>query len=201
MDTRQILHVEPVTLAGEVVRLEPLALHHGDDLVRVAGAESIWRYLPYGYVNTPRKMATLIEVLLARQEAGKDLPFAVIHRAQGRAIGMTRYLDIRPAHWGLEIGGTWYGVDYQRTAVNTEAKFLLLRHAFETLNCIRVQLKTDARNGRSRRAIIRLGARKEGTLRQHVIMPDGYYRDTIYYSILDREWEQVKAALLQKLER
>jgi RimJ/RimL family protein N-acetyltransferase len=191
--------VEPVTLEGDVARLEPLTPQHRDDLARAAGAESIWRYLPYGYVNTPQKMAALIEMLLARQEAGDDLPFAVIHRAEGRAIGMSRYLEIRPAHRGLEIGGTWYGVDYQRTAVNTETKFLLLRHAFETLGCIRVQLKTDARNVRSQQAITRLGARREGTLRQHVIMPDGHYRDTIYYSILDREWDLVKKGLLRKL--
>ena len=130
-----------------------------------------------------------------RAEKGTDLPFAVIHLASGRVAGATRYLNIMPNDRGLEIGGTWYGTDFQRTPVNTECKYLLLTHAFETLKCIRVQLKTDKRNERSQRAIERLGAKKEGILRNHMILPDGRYRDSVFYSILDTEWADVKSNL------
>lgn len=189
------MKIEPMTLTGQVVRLEPLGQHHLHDLLAVAQDAAIWQYLPYGLVNTPEKMAALIDALLAQQAKGTDLPFAVMHREAGRAVGMTRYMEIRPEHRGLEIGGTWYGVAYQRTAVNRECKFLLLQHAFETLGCIRVQLKTDSRNVRSQQAIERIGAVKEGVLRQHLIMPDGYLRHTVYYSILDKEWPEVKERL------
>ncbi len=191
--------VGPVTLRGEVVRLEPLVEAHVADLLLVAQDEAIWRYLPYGLLDEENRLLAHVRDLLRQQQAGQAVPFAVVLQETGRAVGMTRYMDIRPAHRGLEIGGTWYGAAYQRTAVNTECKFLLLRHAFETLGCIRVQLKTDARNERSQRAIERIGAKREGVLRQHVIMPDGYLRDTIYYSILDSEWPQVKAHLWQKM--
>jgi len=185
---------QPVTLEGQVVRLEPLSLAHVPALLPHAQDEDIWRYLPYGLLNTEERLSAHIEGLLRNQAEGGELPFAVIFRESGQAVGMTRYMEIRRPHRGLEIGGTWYGVAYQRTAVNTECKFLLLKHAFETLGCIRVQLKTDARNLRSQRAIERIGAVREGLLRQHIIMPDGYLRDTIYYSILDSEWPQVKQA-------
>ncbi|MCA9961074.1 MAG: GNAT family N-acetyltransferase [Anaerolineales bacterium] len=191
--------IEPLTLTGQIIRLEPLSLAHTADLVAAAQSEEIWQYLPYGLVQTAVKMQGLIQSLLSKQQQGSDLPFAVIHVGDGKAVGMTRYMEMRPQHRGLEIGGTWYGPDYQRTAVNTEAKYLLLQHAFEVMNCLRVQLKTDQRNIRSQKAIERIGAVKEGTLRQHIVMPDGYIRDTIYYSILDKEWPHVKASLRQKL--
>lgn len=193
------IQIEPITLIGQVVRLEPLSLAHVADLLVAAQDERIWQYLPYGQMNTEAAMQGLVQTLLTRQAQGTDIPFAVIHLGVGRAVGMTRYMEIRPAHRGLEIGGTWYGVDYQRTAVNTEAKFLLLQHAFETFDCMRVQLKTDSRNVRSQQAIERIGAVKEGVLRQHIIMSDGYIRDTVLYSILDKEWPAVRAALLSKL--
>ena len=139
--------------------------------------------------------------ILGRQKRGTDLPFAVIHLESGKAIGCTRYLEIHPEHRNLEIGGTWYGAPYQGTGVNTEAKYLLLHHAFEILGCIRVQLKTDLRNVRSQRAIERIGAQKEGILRDHMILPDGTIRSSVYYSILKTEWPDVKAMLEERLMR
>jgi RimJ/RimL family protein N-acetyltransferase len=139
--------------------------------------------------------------ILGRAEKGADLPFAVIDLASGRVAGATRYLNIMPKDRGLEVGGTWYGVDFQRTAVNTECKYLLMTHAFETLHAIRVQLKTDSRNERSQKAIERIGAKKEGVLRNHMILPDGYIRHSVFYSILDTEWLDVKKNLEAILER
>ncbi len=201
MEKLNDLFREPVILKGHVVRLEPLVQSHVADLLPHAQDEAIWRFLPYGLLNNEDKLLNHVWGLLSQQKAGQTVPFAVIHLKTGRAVGMTRFMEIRPENRGLEIGGTWYGADYRRTAVNTECKFLLLQHAFESLACIRVQLKTDARNLPSQRAIERIGAVREGVLRQHVIMPDGFLRDTVYYSILDKEWPQVKADLLRKLKR
>jgi RimJ/RimL family protein N-acetyltransferase len=139
--------------------------------------------------------------ILSRAKKGTDLPFVAVQLSSGRVAGATRYLNIMPKDRGLEIGGTWYGPEFQRTAINTECKYLLLRHAFETLGCIRVQLKTDLRNERSQRAIERIGAVREGVLRNHMILPDGRYRHSVFYSILDTEWPQVKERLEQMLER
>jgi RimJ/RimL family protein N-acetyltransferase len=193
------MDIHPVTLTGRVVRLEPLAEVHVPDLTIAALDESIWQYMPYGTVSNEAEMRAWVQEVLSRQARGTDLPFAVIHLETGKAVGCTRYLDIQPANRAVEVGGTWYGVAYQRTAVNTECKLLILRHAFETLGCIRVQLKTDHRNERSQRAIERLGAVREGVLRNHVIMPDGYFRSSVYYSLLDSEWPAVKAKLEEKL--
>jgi RimJ/RimL family protein N-acetyltransferase len=169
------------------------------DLAVVANDERIWRYMRYGTVRSEQQMRTWVREVLEWQAQGTDLAFAVIHQASGRAIGSTRYLDIRRHDRAVEIGGTWYGVDYQRTAVNSECKFLLLQHAFETLGCIRVQFKTDLRNERSQRALERIGAVKEGVLRNHMILPDGTIRHSVFYSIIDSEWPAVKAMLLGKL--
>ncbi len=189
------------TLTGHIVRLEPLSVRHVPQLA-IAGKDSrIWQYMLYGDVTTAEKMLVFVENLLAKQAQGTDLPFAVIHLESGQAIGCTRYMEMRSEHRGLEIGGTWYAVEYQRTAVNTESKYLLLRHAFESLGCIRVQLKTDTRNERSRRAIERLGAVQEGIFRNHIIRPDNTVRDSIFYSITDTEWPAVKAKLEEKLGR
>lgn len=193
------MNIHPVTLLGQVVRLEPLSEAHVPDLAAVGLDESIWRQMLYGNIDSEEKMRAFVRDMLARQERGTDLPFAVIHLASERAIGCTRYLEIQRRHRGIEIGGTWYGVAYQRTGVNTECKYLLLRHAFETLGCIRVQLKTDVRNARSRRAIERIGAIKEGIFRNHLIKLDGTVRDSVYYSIVDTEWPAVKADLEKKL--
>jgi RimJ/RimL family protein N-acetyltransferase len=155
----------------------------------------------YGNVTSEEKMRSWVEEMLSRQARGTDLCFAVIHKGSNQAIGATRYLEIRPKDRGLEIGGTWYGVEYQRTAVNTECKYLLLKHAFETLGCIRVQFKTDSRNLRSQKAIERLGAVKEGVLRNHMVLPDSTLRDSVYYSIIDTEWPTVKNRLEHMLAR
>lgn len=193
--------VKPVTLIGKVVCLEPLSLAHVADLCAVGLDDDIWRYMLYGWVRTPDDLRRWVESMLDLQDKGTDLPFAVIHLSSHRAIGATRYLEIRPADRGLEIGGTWYGKAYQRTAVNTESKYLLLKHAFEELGCIRVQFKTDLRNVLSQRAIERLGAVKEGVFRNHRILPDGTIRHSVYYSILVEEWSAVKARLERYLNQ
>jgi RimJ/RimL family protein N-acetyltransferase len=194
-----MLEVQPIILTGRAVRLEPLSTDHLPDLARVGLEESIWYYMRYGPIISEAGLRDWVLDLLRLQERGTDLPFAVIHLKDARAIGCTRYLNIQPAHLGLEIGGTWYGLDYQGTAVNPECKYLLLRHAFETLGCIRVQFKTDARNLRSQRAIEALGAVREGILRNHMITADGHVRDSVFYSILDREWPQVRVKLEDRL--
>jgi N-acetyltransferase len=189
------MDVRPVILTGAVVRLEPLHEKHVSDLTIVGKDESIWRYMLYGNIETEVQMHAWVSDMLRRQVELGDLPFAVIHLASGRAIGATRYMEIGVQHRRLEIGGTWYGLEYQRTAVNTECKYLLFKHAFETLGCLRVQLKTDSRNLRSQRAIERLGAFKEGVLRNHMLTPDGTVRHSVYYSIIDSEWPAIKARL------
>lgn len=186
---------QPVTLIGHTVRLEPLTQAHVPDLAIAGKDEEIWRYMLYGPVINEKSMQLWVKDMLQRQARGTDLPFAVIHLGSGRAIGATRYMEIRPEHRGLEIGGTWYALAHQRTAVNTESKYLLLQHAFETLSCIRVQFKTDLRNERSQRALERIGAVWEGVLRNHMILGDGVYRHSVYYSILIEEWPSVKGKL------
>lgn len=189
----------PMTLDGRVVRLEPLRLDHLPGLAAVGIDEEIWRNMPYGEIKDEEGMARWVRGVLALAEGGTDIPFSVFHLPSGRIAGATRYMEIRAAHRGVEIGGTWYGAEFRRTGVNTECKYLLLRHAFEVMNCIRVQFKTDSRNERSQRAIERLGAVKEGTLRNHMILPDGYQRHSVYYSILDFEWPSVKLGLEQRM--
>jgi RimJ/RimL family protein N-acetyltransferase len=193
------MKLQPVTLTGRLVRLEPLSESHIPDLTVAARDESIWRYMRYGTVTNQEQMRAWIHYLFDESARGTYLPFTVIHLESNLAIGATRYLNIDPPNLALEIGGTWYAVAYQGTDVNTECKYLLLRHAFETLGCIRVQFKTDARNLRSQRAIERLGAVKEGVLRKHMLLPDGFIRDSVFYSILDTEWPTVKAKLATRL--
>jgi RimJ/RimL family protein N-acetyltransferase len=195
------MQIQPVTLTGRFIRLEPLTEAHVPDLTIVGRNAEIWRYMLYGNIHSESQMRQWVQTLLELQLNGTDLPFAVVLLKSGRAVGATRYLEIQPANRKLEIGGTWYGVDYQGTAVNPESKYLLLKHAFEDLGCVRVQLKTDSRNLHSQRAIEGLGAVKEGILRQHMITPDGYLRDSVYYSILDSEWPAVKARLEQRLSQ
>jgi RimJ/RimL family protein N-acetyltransferase len=187
--------VMPVTLTGTYVRLEPMSEAHIPALAEIGVGQSFWDFMLYGRMDTEADMANWVRDILSRAEKGTDLPFVAVHLASGRVAGATRYLNITPEHLGLEIGGTWYGVEFQRTVVNTECKYLLLKHAFETLGCIRVQLKTDLRNERSQRAIERIGAVKEGVLRNHMILPDGRIRHSVFYSIIDSEWEGVKKRL------
>jgi N-acetyltransferase len=195
------MDIQIIVLTGKAVRLEPLAQSHVLDLADAGRDQDIWRYTRSGPILTPEKMRAFVDNLLLLQERKTDLPFAVIHLNSGKAIGMTRYLEIEPSNHSLEIGGTWYGRDYQHTAVNTECKFLLLRHAFEDLRCIRVQFKTDVRNDRSQKALERIGAIKEGVLRDHIILPDGTVRSSVYYSILAREWPVVQNHLLELMNR
>ena len=189
------MQISPVTLTGKYVRLEPMTPAHIPALVDPGRDPSIWTYMLYGPVTDEPAMSAWVGDMLRLRDAGTDLPFVVIHLASDRVAGATRYLDIRPAHRGLEIGGTWYGPEYQRTAVNTECKYLLLRHAFENLGCIRVQFKTDSRNIRSQKAIERIGAVREGVLRNHMVLLDGSFRNSVYYSILDNEWPGIKTRL------
>ncbi len=189
----------PITLEGRHVRLEPLTEAHIPALAAAGNDARIWQFMVYGQILSEEDMRTWVGNLLSLQAAGTDLPFAVIHLASGRVAGATRYMEIRPAHRGLEIGGTWYGLEFQRTAVNTECKYLLLRYAFETLGTIRVQFKADMRNERSRRAIERIGAQQEGILRNHYILPDGVKRDSVFYSVIESEWPGVKQRLEEKL--
>lgn len=195
------MEVKPTVLEGQHVRLEPMTEAHVPGLAEIGVGQTFWDFMLYGNVNTIEDMTNWVQDILSRAEKGTDLPFVVIHLASGRVAGATRYLNIMPKDRGLEIGGTWYGSEFQRTPVNTECKYLLLSHAFETLGCIRVQLKTDLRNERSQRAIERIGAVKEGVLRNHMILPDGRFRHSVFYSILDTEWPDIKKRLEGMLER
>jgi RimJ/RimL family protein N-acetyltransferase len=181
-------------LEGRHVRLEPLSLAHHADLCAVGLDEDLWRWIPTA-VRTADDMRAYIELALRTQAEGSALPFATVEQESGKAIGSTRFGNIDRANRRLEIGWTWIGRQWQRTAVNTEAKYLMLRHGFETLGAMRVELKTDALNARSRRAIGRLGAVEEGTFRKHMTTESGRVRDTVYFSIIDTEWAGVKARL------
>jgi N-acetyltransferase len=194
-----MMDVKPVTLTGRYARLEPLAEEHVPGLATIGKEDSIWQYMPYGFMKSEEDIRGWVQEMLARASEGADVPFVAIDLASGSIAGATRYMEIRPAHRGLEIGGTWYGAAYRRTRINTECKYLLLQHAFEKLGCIRVQLKTDSRNERSQRAIERLGAAREGVLRNHMILPDGHVRHSVYYSIVDSEWPAIKLRLQQML--
>jgi RimJ/RimL family protein N-acetyltransferase len=188
----------PVTLEGRYIVLEPLADRHARDIFDVMQDEEVCRYLAWPPPKALDETLALIrqaEGLMARRES---VVFAQIWKATGRAIGSTRLLDVRPADRQVEIGSTFLGREYWRGPANTESKLLFLRHCFETLGCVRVALKTDGRNVRSQEAIVRLGAVREGTLRQHMRVR-GYQRDTVYFSILDSEWPAVSARLTARL--
>ncbi|MBV9209818.1 MAG: GNAT family N-acetyltransferase [Acidobacteria bacterium] len=192
--------VEPVTLEGAHVRLEPLSLEHQAGLCEVGLDKDLWRWIPHP-VTTPAEMRAYIETALEGEARGSFLPFATIEKSSGRVIGSTRYGNIDRENNRLEIGWTWVARPWQRTAVNTEAKYLMLRHAFETLGCMRVEFKTDSLNERSRNAILRLGATEEGIFRNHMLTSTGRIRHTVYFSIIDSEWLTVKAGLEGKLAR
>jgi len=192
--------VTPVTLEGSRVRLEPLAERHLEELVQVALDDAIWRWI----TALPMDEAGLrawFDQTQANARAGMEVPFATIDTASGRAIGSTRFMSIAPEHRRLEIGWTWVGTTYQRTGANRAAKFVQLTHVFETLDAERVEFKTHARNEASRNALVGIGARFEGVLRHHTIMPDGSNRDSAFYSVLAVEWPAVKARLEASLAR
>ena len=195
------MEVKPVVLTGKHVRLEPMTEDHIPGLAEIGVGQPFWDFMLYGNINSVDDMRGWVMDILERAKKGTDLPFVAIHLGSGRVAGATRYLNITPQDRGLEIGGTWYGSEFQRTIVNTECKYLLLSHAFETLKCIRVQLKTDLRNERSQKAIERIGAVREGVLRNHMILPDGRYRHSVFYSILDTEWTNVKQNLEEMMKR
>ena len=192
------MNIAPVVLAGRHIRLEPLTLEHYAAFCEIGLDEDIWRWFPTP-VHSREDMLEYIRTGLQWQAEGTALPFATIDQDSGRVIGSTRYMNIDNPNRKVEIGSTWLGPLWQRTAANTEAKYLMLRHAFEQLGCIRVELKTDVLNEKSRNAILRIGAKQEGIFRNHVICAGGRIRDSVWYSIIDSEWPQVKLALEQKM--
>lgn len=191
---------EPATLEGCHVRLEPLTPAHLPGLCEVGLDPELWRWT-VSRVRTPEEMRAYVDAALRQQAGGTALPFATVERASGRVVGSTRFANLDRTNRRVEIGWTWVARPWQRSAVNTEAKYLMLRHAFTALGCIRVELKTDALNARSRAAILGLGATEEGTLRRHTLTESGRVRDTVYFSILDSEWPAVRAELEEKLRR
>jgi len=186
--------LEPVILEGDSVRLVPMKVGHAKALFEAGNFHEIWAYMP-SRGGTLEEMTALVDEALRAAAAGVEAPFVIIERARSRIVGSTRLIEVSRADRGLEIGWTWLTPEVWRTRINTECKYLLLRHAFETVGAYRVQLKTDGRNERSQRAIERIGAVKEGILRRHRILPDGFVRDSVYYSILDTEWPAVKQRL------
>jgi RimJ/RimL family protein N-acetyltransferase len=190
--------IEPITLTGSHVRLEPLSLAHQDALIEAASDGELWK-LPYTIVPGPETIAEYIGRTLRAQELGLEQPFTIVDLACNQIVGSTRYTVIDEANRKVEIGYSWLARSAQRTSINTEAKYLLLRHAFENLHCIRVELITDILNERSRAAILRIGATQEGTLRNHMIMPNGRYRDSVCFSIIESEWPVVRERLLERL--
>lgn len=191
---------QPITLAGRYVMLRPLLETDIPELCQIGLEESLWR-LSSSKVSTPEDMAAYVRAALSAQQNNSAVPFVLVEPASHRLIGSTRYGNIDVANGSLEIGWTWINPAWQRTGVNTEAKYLLLRHAFEELDCIRVSLKTDVLNQRSRQAMLRIGAKEEGILRNHMITSEGRIRDTVMLSIIAQEWPQVKQRLEILLQR
>lgn len=192
------LRIEPVVLEGTVVRLEPLSQDHAQDLYNRGCEKAGWAYMPRACFVDLADTRQWVEEALA---ATGQLPFAIVETARDRVVGSTRFLNIRPEHRSLEIGWTWLGQEWQRTAVNTETKLLLLSHAFERLGCVRVEFKTDARNERSQQALERIGAVREGVMRNHMIVQGNYVRDSVYFSVIDRDWLGVKERLQRLKDR
>jgi N-acetyltransferase len=194
--------VAPFLLEGTHVRLDPLGPEHAPllwDIVK-DHLDDMFRWIPYR-LQSLQDFEGFNRQVLDEQKRGLSIPFASVERSSGKVIGTTRYMNMDLANRKLEIGSTWIAPPWQRTAINTEAKYLMLRHAFETWNCLRVELKTDSMNQRSRRAILRLGAKEEGTLRKHMLTWNGRQRDSVYFSILDTEWPGVKSDLERKVQR
>ncbi len=184
--------VKPVVLEGEYIRLEPLSQAHAQGLYTRGRDTADWAFMPRRcFIDLADTRQWIDEAL----NADHQLPFAIVERAKNKVVGSTRYLNIRREHRGLEIGWTWLGQEWQRTAVNTEAKLLLLRYAFERLSCLRVEFKTDARNLRSQRALERIGASREGVMRKHMIVQEDFARDSVYFSVTDEDWPEVQKRL------
>ena len=192
------MEISPVILEGHHVRLEPMSPAHEESLIAAAGDGELWNST-VTIVPSRATIAAYIASALNAQAQGRELPFVIIQKSSGQVVGSTRFFHIEQDHRRVEIGYTWLSVSAQRTAVNTEAKLLLLAHAFERLRCIRVEFVTDVLNQQSRTAILRLGAKQEGVLRNHMVMPSGRYRDSVCFSIIETEWPEVKARLEAKL--
>ena len=188
------MQMGPVTLTGQHIRLEPLSIDHHGELCEVGLEPDLWRWT-ITEVLTPEDMRAYMQTALQWQKDGTALPFVTIEKASGRVVGSTRFMNIDRPHRRVEIGSTWIGKPWQRTVVNTEAKYLMLRHAFETLGCIRVELKTDSLNEQSRNAMLRMGAKDEGIFRNHMICYGGRIRHSAWYSVIDSEWPEVKSRL------
>ena len=192
------MEISPVTLEGQHTRLEPLSPAHEEPLIAAAGEDELWNSI-VTVVPSRDTMAEYIEAALTAQAQGTELPFVIIQKASGRVVGTTRFYYIQPQQRNAAIGYTWVATSAQRTAVNTEAKLLLLTHAFDHWRCVRIEFITDVLNQQSRAAILRLGARQEGILRKHLIMPNGRIRDSVCFSIIAEEWPEVKTNLTTKL--
>ena len=192
------METSSVTLEGQQVRLEPLSLAHEEALIAAAGDGKLWNST-VTIVPTRATMAAYIEAALEGQAQGSEVPFVIVRKVSGEVVGTTRFYEIVPADRRVAIGYTWLSASAQRTAVNTESKLLLLTHAFDHWQCLRVELLTDLLNQQSRAAILRLGAKEEGTLRSHMIMPNGRIRDSVVFSIISEEWPEVKARLAARL--
>lgn len=194
------MFIEPITLDGQRVRLEPLSIDHLAALCEVGLVEEIWRWTT-SLVLTPSDMRRYVEAALQEQAEGKALPFVTIDKASNKVVGSTRFGNIERTHRRVEIGWTWINPQWQRSHINTEAKYLMLRHAFETWQCVRVELKTDSLNEKSRNAMLRIGAKEEGTLRNHMVTYSGRLRHSVYFSVIVSEWPEVKANLEAKMAR
>ena len=192
--------VEPVVLEGSVVRLEPLSVEHLPGLISVGLDADIWRWMPVA-IQSPGDMRNYIETALAGRDSGREMPFATVESASGRVIGGTRYLNIEPAHRRLEIGYTWLAPAWQRTAANTEQKLLMLAHAFNDLGALRVEFKTDSLNEKSRTALLGIGAVEEGTMRNHMITQGDRRRHSVYFSVIEEDWPQIRMHLEARLTR
>lgn len=186
-------------LEGELVRVEPLRAEHEPALWEAGNDPEVWRWLWINAASSPERFHEWVEQALTDSAAGKQASFATIDRASGRAIGHTSYMTLRPEHRGLEIGGTWLGREWWRSGANVETKLLLLGHAFETLDCMRVEFKTESTNERSRKALAGIGAQFEGIFRSHMIVRGDVIRDSAYYSVIAAEWPQAREALERRL--
>jgi RimJ/RimL family protein N-acetyltransferase len=195
------LNLHPVTLDGSHVTLEPLRDSHAEDLLAAAADDRIWAFMDQPAPGSLAEVRALIADARREHGLGERLPFAIVDKAAGRAVGSTSFIDIRPGDRGLEIGWMWIGLDAWGTGVSQEAVYLLLRHAFEALGIIRVVLKTDVRNIRSQRAIESIGGVREGVWRNHRILRTGKYRDTAYYSVIESEWPATRALIEERLSR
>ncbi len=192
--------VEPVTLEGSSVRLEPLGLEHLTGLTAIGLDSEIWRWMPTS-IQTPGEMRGYLDKALAGRDTGTEMPYATIERSSGKVIGGTRYMNIEPHHRRLEIGYTWIAPAWQRTTINTEAKLLMLGHAFNVLGALRVEFKTDSLNDRSRTALLGIGAIEEGTMRNHMVTDSGRRRHSVYFSVIEEEWPHVRQHLESRLAR